>query len=365
MQNLLILFNPYYQKDVIDTHITILKDKGAVGFGKIKSSLSALSSPKELDWESLSSVSPASPLQLFLTDYSSLFVAKVVEISKEIDSTLVPNYYQEKGLKVEAWFVVVDIVELVHKDFEKIRDLYLANFVTPDYGNYTYAIYGNSYRYPLKVVMKNEINYFASNELFYPNIYKSQEFLAVKNNLLSYVFGDAGHRLHPESLENLVFAEMEFEKNKEDKLYDFTGVAMRYGKIIEMEAYWFFYFFLVLLIQKEQKVKDVSFLVYGKKVKVADFKEVYPGLGSYKVLLANSIIAKAIRDHKYKWASKDIVDNLTMIQKIRNRAAHKEKISLDEIIIARKAILGIGEVRIVHDFLHKRLRINEMSMMKK
>lgn len=37
MQNLLILFNPYYQKDVIDSHIAILKDRGAVGFGKIKS----------------------------------------------------------------------------------------------------------------------------------------------------------------------------------------------------------------------------------------------------------------------------------------------------------------------------------------
>lgn len=364
MQNLLILFNPYYQKDAIDSHITVLKDKGVVGFGKIKSSLSTLSSPKELDWESLSSISPTSPLQLFLTDYSSLFVAKVVEVKKEIDPSIAPNYYQEKGLNVEAWFVVVDIIELVHKDFEKIRDLFLANFTTPDYGNYTYAIYGNSYRYPLKVVMKNEIDYFASDELFYPNIYKSQEFLAVKNNLLSYVFGEAGYRLHPESLENLVFAEMEFEKNKEDKFYDFTGVAMRYGKVVEMETYWFFYFFLNLLMQREKKVGDVDFLVYGKKVKVSDFRGVYPGLGSYKVLLANSTVAKAIRDYQFKWASKDIVDNLTMIQKIRNRAAHKEKIFLDEIKKARKAILGIGEVRIVHDFLYKRLKINEIAMTK-
>lgn len=39
MQNLLILFNPYYQKDVIDSHIAILKERGVVGFGKIKSKL--------------------------------------------------------------------------------------------------------------------------------------------------------------------------------------------------------------------------------------------------------------------------------------------------------------------------------------
>ena len=65
MQNFLILFNPYYQKDVIDSHIAVLKEKGAVGFGKIKSSLTSLSSPKELDWDNFYGISPTSPLQLF------------------------------------------------------------------------------------------------------------------------------------------------------------------------------------------------------------------------------------------------------------------------------------------------------------
>lgn len=362
MQNLLILFNPYYQKDVIDSHVAILKERGAVGFGKIKSKLTSLSTPKELDWDSLSSVSSTSPLQLFLTDYSSLFVAKVVSVSAEIDPTLTPSYYQEKGLEIEAWFIIADIIELVHKDFEKIRDLFLANFTTPDYGNHTYAIYGNSYQYPLKVEMKNEINYFLSKELFYPNIYKSDEFLSIKNNLISYVFGDLGYRLHPESLENLVFAEMEFEKNKEDKLYDFTGVAMRYGKALEMEAYWFFNFFLSLLMHKDKKVSNVIFLAYGQKTKVADFKKVYPSLGSYKVLLANSIIAKAIRDNQLKWVSKNVVDNITMIQRVRNHAAHQGKISLNEIEKMRNAILGIGENQVIFDFLRKRLEINKINM---
>ena len=171
MQNLLILFNPYYQKDVVDSHIAVLKDKGAVGFGKIKSSLSTFSSPKELDWEALSSISPTSPLQLFLTDYSSLFVAKVTKVSQEIVPSLTPSYYQEKDLNVEAWFVIEDIIELVHKDFEKIRDLFLSNFTTPDYGNYTYAIYGNSYRYPMSFfipIFTNPKSFYLSKTIFSP-----------------------------------------------------------------------------------------------------------------------------------------------------------------------------------------------------
>ena len=39
MQNLIILYNPYYQADTIDAHLAILKQQGRVAFGKIKSKL--------------------------------------------------------------------------------------------------------------------------------------------------------------------------------------------------------------------------------------------------------------------------------------------------------------------------------------
>lgn len=357
MQNLLILFNPYYQKDVIDSHIAILKERGAVGFGKIKSKLTSLSEYKELDWESFSSVSSHSPLQLFLTDYSSLFVAKIVNVSKSISQDIAPSYYQEKGLEVEAWFVIADIIELVHKDFEKIRDLFLANFTTPDFGNHTYAIYGNSYQYPLKVEMKNEIKYFASSELFYPNIYKSKEFLATKHNLLSYVFGDFGAKLHPESLENLVFAEMEFEANKEDRLYDFSGVAIKYGKAIEMEAYLFFKTLFFFLAQSEKEILDIAFEVQGVGHSVADMQSFRPNLGTYKFLLSQPLISQSIENHNLKWIVSGIPANLSIAQKIRNEAAHGEKTSLEGIKTLRNSVLGIGRNRVLPDFLNKRLAI--------
>lgn len=355
MQNLLILFNPYYQKDAIDLHIAILKDKGAVGFGKIKSTLTSLSSPKELDWETLSSISATSPLQLFLTDYSSLFVAKVIEVSKEIDTTLTPSYYQEKELNVEAWFVVVDIIELVHKDFEKIRDIFLANFTTPDYGNHTYTVYGNSYQYPLKIEMKNEINYFISQELFYPNIYKSQEFLATKNNLISYVFGKDGYSLHPESLENLVLAEMNFDKNKEDKFYDFTGVAIKYGKATEIEAYLFFKTLFAFLATTEKEIMNIKFDMQGISYIIKDLDNFRPNLGTYKFLISHSLISKSIDLHDIKWITAGIFPNLSIVQKILNKAAHEDQTSLEKIEFLRNSILGIKKNRILFDFLNRRL----------
>ena len=39
LKNILILYNPYYQKDVIEQHLSILKDRGSAAFGKLKSKL--------------------------------------------------------------------------------------------------------------------------------------------------------------------------------------------------------------------------------------------------------------------------------------------------------------------------------------
>lgn len=78
MQNLLILYNPYYQQDVIKLHLEILLDKGQVAFGKIKSKLkeplsyerdeNKISHNQKLS-EIYKNTSADNPLQLFLSDY--------------------------------------------------------------------------------------------------------------------------------------------------------------------------------------------------------------------------------------------------------------------------------------------------------
>lgn len=39
MINLLILYNPYYQERVIESHLEVLKSSGKVAFGKVRSKL--------------------------------------------------------------------------------------------------------------------------------------------------------------------------------------------------------------------------------------------------------------------------------------------------------------------------------------
>ena len=76
IKNIIILYNPYYQENVIEQHLDILKQNGAVAFGKVKSKLNDTQHPNEQQLEHIySEVSKETPLQLFLTDYNSIFVA--------------------------------------------------------------------------------------------------------------------------------------------------------------------------------------------------------------------------------------------------------------------------------------------------
>jgi hypothetical protein len=45
MKNILILYNPYYQENIIEQHLDILKQNGAVAFGKVKSKLNNTQHP--------------------------------------------------------------------------------------------------------------------------------------------------------------------------------------------------------------------------------------------------------------------------------------------------------------------------------
>lgn len=157
MNHLLILYNPYYQEDVIKQHLSILQEKSQVAFGKIKSKLNDQEKQNSLE-EIYQSTNEENFLQLFLSDYANLFVAKVIKISKNVDESLIPSYYKEKNLEVEDFFIISDLRELVREDFSLLRDKFLANFITPN--DHTYVIYGNNYTYPLPCEIKRRVFLF-------------------------------------------------------------------------------------------------------------------------------------------------------------------------------------------------------------
>lgn len=412
MYHLLILYNPYYKNDVIESHLEILKRKRKVAFGKLKSPLrnsSTLDSDPKTDnlahlestTESTPKITPKSaqspidsndshtlessiiecqeshakdshtishtishtpkshapkseiaksptletlahhtsvdsPLQLFLTDYASLFVAKVTRMvaseelseqeKRELES-ITPSYYAKASLNVELWLIIEDMRELVRNDFVRVRDS-LANFTTPHNGNHTYALYGNAYTYPLIVQSKREAWYFRTHGDFradsrrdlralesgadsnakadsqaltqdsksalphYHSIFKSSEQIAMRERLIDFALGErAAGLLDVDCMDNLVSAELEYQANKGNPLYDSTGIVMWYARTFELELAAFMRAFLSSLSLEDEEILELIYNVQGKSASVQEWlelrAEIEPNLGAYRYLLQN------------------------------------------------------------------------------
>ncbi|MGL2332620.1 HP0729 family protein [Helicobacter pylori] len=304
MNHLLILYNPYYQQDVIQQHLSVLQEKSQVGFGKIRSKLNDQEKHDSLE-EIYKATNEENFLQLFLTDYANLFAAKVIKVSKKIDEGLIPSYYKEKNLEVEDFFVISDLRELVREDFSLLRDQFLANFIAPN--NHTYAIYRNNYVYPLPVRLKEERSYFLGDEKHCLSVYKSKEYLDMQENFMRFVFGKRlFYLLHPDSINNIIHAELELLQSENDpSLY------------------------------------DLAYKVQGKSFTLKDFFTKKPNLGSVKFLLRHEKIQCHLEENLNRFINYPFSRSLSLIQEIRNEAVHKKAPGLNEVEKLRNEILGI------------------------
>lgn len=370
MKNLIILYNPYYQNDVIEQHLKLLTENQKVAFGKVKSKLKNKEHAfqEQLD-EMYKNVDESNHLQLFLTDYSSVYVAKVIAVSNDDLYDLAPIYYKEKNLEVEMWYVISDICEIVRNDFEKTRDEILANFTTPNFGNHTYAVYGNSYVYPLMIDMKYEIDYFESEDedfKYYPNIFKSDKFLAIKQNLVDYAFGSKYiFQFHPNSLSNIISCEIELQEHKLDSTYDFSSVVIKYSKTLEQEIYLFFKSLFKCLIQKNPDIQNIHYSIQGNDYIVQDIFTHKPNLGTYKFLLKDLTIKNGIEQYLERhigfFIHKKLISYIFYIQEVRNETVHDKPATLNDANSLREKILGIAQESIIIELVKYKRMIFEVQ----
>lgn len=339
MNHLLILYNPYYQSDVIKQHLSILQEKSLVAFGKIKSKLN--DRIEEFDLEQIyQATSEENFLQLFLSDYANLFVAKVIKVSKNIEQSLIPSYYKQKNLEVENFFIISDLRELVRENFSLLRDKFLANFITPN--NHTYAIYGNNYTYPLPVRQKEERNYFLGDEKHYLSVYKSKAYLDMQENFIRFVFGKRlFYLLHPDSISNIINAELELLHSENNPLNDFTSIIVKYSKSLECEIYSFAKKVILKACKEDSSLYDLAYSVQGRAFVLKDFFTQKPNLGSLKFLLKHPQVQKHLERKLIFFINGVFSKNLSLIQEIRNEAVHAKAASFDEAKRLRNMLLGI------------------------
>ncbi|GHQ51144.1 hypothetical protein JP0069_13900 [Helicobacter pylori] len=349
MNHLLILYNPYYQRDVIQQHLSVLQEKSQVCFGKIRSKLNDQEKHHSLE-AIYQATSEKNFLQLFLTDYANLFAAKVIKVSKDIDEGLIPNYYKEKNLEVEDFFIISD---LSREDFSLLRDQLLANFIAPN--NHTYAIYRNNYVCPLPVRLKEERSYFLGDEKHYLSVYKSKEYLIMQEDFMRFIFGKRlFYLLHPDSINNIIHAELELLQSENDLLNDFTSIIVKYSKTLEYEIYLFAKKVLLKACAKDPNLYDLDYKVQGKSLILEDFFTQKPNLGSVKFLLRHEKIQYHLEENLSRFINYPFSKSISLIQDIRNEAVHKKAPSLHEVKKLRNEILGIEGASLLKSILSRK-----------
>ncbi|GAA9687495.1 hypothetical protein VH6_09840 [Helicobacter pylori] len=266
---------------------------------------------------------------------------------------MIPSYYKEKNLEVEDFFIISDLRELVREDFSLLRDQFLANFIAPN--NHTYAIYGNNYVYPLPVRLKEERSYFLGDEKHYLSVYKSKEYLSMQENFMRFVFGKRlFYLLHPDSINNIIHAELELLQSENDLLNDFTSIIVKYSKTLEYEIYTFAKQVLLKACEKDPNLYDLVYKVQGKSLILKDFFTKKPNLGSIKFLLKHEKVQYHLEENLNKFINYPFSKSLSLIQNIRNEAVHEKAPSLHEVEKIRNEILGIEGASLLKGILtHK------------
>ncbi|WP_162982745.1 hypothetical protein [Helicobacter vulpis] len=111
-----------------------------------------------------------------------------------------------------------------------------------------------------------EHNFLAIRD--HSGVFKSKRFLQLKKHLITFNLGDYAYKLHHTSLDNILYAAMEYQENRKDPLYDFSAVMVRYSKILEQEMYHFLRNFAESSSHLNLQILTIHYLAWGNQPRV-------------------------------------------------------------------------------------------------
>ncbi|MCL7983509.1 MAG: hypothetical protein M8862_13365, partial [marine benthic group bacterium] len=260
-RHLLSVWNPSYVDDAMDRHLEVLlrwanarrhgrseEDEVYVWWAKLRSPNRQAPLPHAADVLAIADqVASGVETHLYLTDYSSLYVAHVVEITADDvlrefpdERDHMPGYYD--GHETDFWFRIWDIRRLVAADppatIEELKRLRNVR-----YHDRPVSLYGGIVDLPLIVTRDDGARWFADigaltegrrwavrdAELKGETERLSAE---LRDNLLGHEIWDA---LEPSSRTFLTTSEAVFRARREDPGFDFSGSALEMTKAVETE----------------------------------------------------------------------------------------------------------------------------------
>jgi hypothetical protein len=372
-RHLVAVWNPSYGTDVMESHIMLLRERAHrfrqkeeeeenvyVWWGKIRSSRRQQALPhideilaleKELGEAEGDS---KRELQLYLTDYRSLYVAHVAGITaddvREDDDNPdahIPRIYRGDDIHCDCWFQLWDIRRLVSDDTLAVIDE-LKKLHNTAYHDMPVSIYGGMVNLPLIVTRPDGARYFEADvreqligEQYWVEFDSGHSGIgATEREMREHCFGeDAWAKLDPGARTFIATAEKLYRDHRNDIAFDFSPILIDFAKAFEVQTN-------ILLKRALAKVRplDRTVNIEGKSV---DLVKGGPyGLGSLALVIGeNEHINKTLKKnftHGGEWFCSSLPPILRRLAELRNPAAHSGSLDRETVHKQRNQYLGVG-----------------------
>ncbi|MEO7503151.1 MAG: hypothetical protein ABIW94_10985, partial [Gemmatimonadaceae bacterium] len=269
-RHLVTVWNPSYGTDVMESHIRLLSDRAQrfragsadeetvyIWWGRIRSAHRQQVLPHIADVLALENELGESDgdaereLQLYITDYRSLHVAHVGEITaddpREFEENAelhVPPLYRKEGINCDCWFKIWDIRRLVSDETVTVVEE-LSKLRNVAYHDMPVSIYGGMVNLPLIVKRPDGARYFESDVR--QQLIGSQYWVefdsehsgigATERELREYCFGEeAWAKLDPGARTFIATAEKLYRDHRNDVAFDFSPVLIGFAKAFEVQT---------------------------------------------------------------------------------------------------------------------------------
>ncbi len=362
--HLVALWNPSYAVEPLEAHTKLLLehvqavpadsddyDDAYVWWGRVRSQnrqqpLEHLPQILALDEE----IGDRGELQLYLTDYRSLYVAEVLAIESDdksvTDPDHTPDYYARNDLHCDCWFKLGDIRALIFDDTLAVQDE-LRQLRVVAYNDRPVSLYGGMVNLPLLVTRPDGACFFDEDERTALNdgdlwvVADVARFGlgGVVSELRDNVFGlRAWNALLPTSRTFVATAERLMRDHRRDTSFDFSTVLVELCKALEVQVN------ALLARTLEQAPTPLQYhSVDGRSVHLVASRALSAGQ-----------LAKAISHDRErmtwlathltegKWFTEQLPAILDDLAPYRNTAAHSGRQSRDEILPRRDRLVGVG-----------------------
>ena len=366
LRHLLSVWDPSRGDDAMQAHLQLLldarrrhrdaaasEDDVYVWWGKIQSPNRQQPMPHLADILAIDEVLNAGTgdeVHLYLTDYRSLYVAHVGEITSDDvreDEDVehhVPRLYD--GVRCDCWFRLWDIRRLVHADTLGVI-AELRKLRNTRYHDRPVSIYGGMVDLPLLVTRDDGARWFDRgvrdryiDGRSWAEFDAEQVGLgAIERDLRENMIGDeAWQGLDPAARTFVATAEKVFREHRNDSAIDFAPVLVNFAKAVEVQANDVLRRALGA-VRPEQRRANVE----GRSMDLASdgpwtLGQLARVVGEDQAI--NTTLKRLL--HRGEWFTASLPPIMRELAEVRNPAAHSTKVSREDARRVRDAMVGVA-----------------------